>query len=258
MNFREYKELVHAPKKDHMAGDRLYRLERNISVRISWSLYKFLPFIQANHVTGLSFLILLVVFFSNFVRSVDWPGYFTIIQILALYLVVLTDKIDGELARAKELVTQKGVYYDYTVHLFYPFIFYFTIGHYFFSVSGQFLLFYLTILLSIITIALVEFRAIRILIGEIIQKNNLNIKDLVPRTNKKKTNWPLPIRLLNYLTFMLYAWILFYYLVVVFISVNNFELAYKLYAIHIIYCLVILAYRVFWQYPHQKLFKELR
>jgi phosphatidylglycerophosphate synthase len=256
MNFREYKELVHAPKKAQMAGDMLYRLERNISVRISWILFRHFSFITPNHVTMMSFASLFIIFGLNFI---DFKQYFVeviLIQLVLLYFITILDKIDGELARSKSLVTQKGLYYDYTVHFFYPFIVYFTIGHYFFSLSGGFILFYLTMLLSVITMALIEFKATRNLIGEIITTQNLQLKDWLVKKNKRKANWPFPVRLLHYLTFMLYSWILFYYFIVILIGVYDFKLAYTLYAVHIVYCLIIVGYKVFWQNPHKRLFRK--
>jgi hypothetical protein len=257
MNFLEFKDKVHGPKKDKMSGDRLYRLERNISLRITWFLYKFFPFIKPNHVTGLSFLILFLVFSLNFLVVQNFSVLISISQLILLYFITITDKIDGELSRAQDYVTQSGMYYDYTVHLFYPFIFYFSIGHYFYFLTGDQEWFFITLLLGVLSVILVSLRYTTLFIFSEIKKKNIVVKDLITKKGKQKKLWPLPIRFLYYLTFMFYAWTLFFYVVIIFISNYNFELALILYKIHIFYTILVLAYTILWHHPKKKLLQKV-
>lgn len=257
MDFLEFQDKVHGPKKEKMSGDRLYRLERNISLRITWVLYKFFPFIKPNNITALSFFILFFVFFLNFISITNWSAVLAIVQLVLLYLITIIDKIDGELSRAHNYVTQSGMYYDYTVHLFYPFIFYFSIGHYFYMFLNDQILFYTTLLLGAMSIILVSLRATTLFICGEIEKKSIEIKDLISQRLKIKKIWPLPIRFLYYLTFMLYAWTLFFYVGVIFLSIYNFSLAVILYKIHIIYTILVIIYTILWHHPKKKLLQKI-
>jgi phosphatidylglycerophosphate synthase len=255
MIFKEFKEKAHAPKKSKILGDRFYRLERNISVRISWILLKIFPEIKPNFITFISFLLLLIVLIITFIPRFQGIIYITIIQLILLYCITITDKIDGEIARAKDYFTQKGIYYDYTVHFFYPFVFYFVIANYFYKISNNQILFFLIIILSIFTMALILLRSTKAVVCQILKSNNSNIRDLILESDKKKKRLVLPLRILNYLTFMIYSWTLFYYIVLIIISLYNWNLAYILCYIHVIYSLLVISYKVLWSYPRNKLFK---
>lgn len=255
MNFKEFKEKAHAPKVSKMSGDKFYSLERNISLRISWTLLKLFPGIKPNFITFISFVLLLVVTVITFIPKFQGMAYIAILQLLLLYCITMTDKIDGEIARAKDYITQKGIYYDYTVHFFYPFVFYFVIANYFYKISDNQVLFFLTIILSIFTTALISLRAARIVVFQIIERADLVIKDRILRRDKKK-RLILPLRVLDYLTFMIYAWTLLYYIIVVLIGLKNQNLAYILYSIHVIYSLIVISYKVLWYYPRKKLLKK--
>ena len=257
MNFLEFKNKVHGPKKEKMSGDRLYCLERNISVRISWFIYKFLPFVRPNHVTGLSFFILFLVFSANFLPAEKGSAYLTIIQLILLYFITITDKIDGELSRAKNHITQSGMYYDYTVHLLYPFIFYFTIGHYFYILSNDYKIFYLTLLLGTITIILISLRTTKFFIYQEIRDKKIEIKDLIAKKTGKKISWPFPIRFLYHLTFLIYAWTLFFYIGAVYLSIYDFSLSFIFYKVHIFYTLLFLLYNILWHQPRKKMLKKI-
>lgn len=256
-NFSEYKNLVHGPKAAKMSGDKLYWLERNISVRLSWVIYKLFPKIRPNHITGLSFLILFVVFFTTFVPAGQWSAHYTIIQLIALYIISILDKIDGELARAKDHTTQSGMYYDYTVHLLYPFVFFFIIGHYFYINVYDYKMFYTTISLGVVSIILISLRATKTLLYQEIKEKNIIIKDLIIKKNKKKGRWPFPVRILYYLTFMLYAWTLFFYILVVFISMYNLDWAFYLYRLHVIYTIIVIIYTILWHHPRKKMMQKI-
>lgn len=257
MNFLEFQDKVHGPKKDKMSGDRLYKLERNISLRITWLLYKFFPFIKPNHVTAFSFIILFFVFFLNFISFKNWSASLTIFQLILLYLITITDKIDGELSRAHDHVTQSGMYYDYTVHIFYPFVFYFIIGYYFYFFTNDIRWFFITLLLGVLSIILVSLRVTTLFIYDQVIKKNLVIKDLIARRVKQKKIWPFPVRFLYYLTFMLYAWTLFFYVLVILMSLYDFPLALIFYKIHVVYTILVIMYIIFWHHPKKKMLQKI-
>lgn len=256
MNFREYKQLVHQPKLTKMKGDIWYRWERNISVVFSWLIYKYLPFIKPNFITFISFIVLFIVAFLSLIKSNNSSSV-AIIQLILLYCITFLDKIDGELARAKNYITQKGIYYDWTVHLFYPFIFYLTVGSYFYKVMDNNFIFLLTLILGLFTIGLISFRTSALLVKEEVNIKQLNIHDYILNVNKKKKIWPFFIRVLDYLTFMIYAWTLFFYLLVVILSIYNIELSYILYLFHLVLSLLVVGIRIFWFYPRKKLLKKV-
>lgn len=82
--------------------------------------------ITPNHVTILGFLIGL----TGCVFVLQWAWYLKLIGIGFLYVNVLLDKVDGELARYKNIYSLKGIYLDYLNHLLIPSLFFFalTIG----------------------------------------------------------------------------------------------------------------------------------
>lgn len=250
MTFQEYKNLVHAPKAAKMASDKWYSGERHVSAALSWSLLKMFPRITPNTVTAFSFLILLATGVISFYVPAS-SSVFTL-QLFLLYCITITDKMDGEIARAKNINTQKGIYYDYTVHLFYPFIFYLVVARYFYSLFPNDLLFYLTISLGFVTLILISFRATVLLVGETIKTKNLSVNDWI-ESKRKKLIWFWPMRILDYLTFMIYAWTLVFYLLLAVLGIWYPYLAYLLYAIHTICTLLVLLYRLLWSYPRRKL-----
>lgn len=54
----------------------------------------------------------------------QWPWHLKLIGIGLLYLNVLFDKVDGELARYKKIYSLKGIYLDYLNHLLIPPLFF--------------------------------------------------------------------------------------------------------------------------------------
>lgn len=257
MNFKEYKIIVHAPKKEKMRGDRIYNLERNISSRISWVLYRHAKWVKPNYISFISIAILVLAFYFNFIKNISNAVVLTLAQLIILYLITITDRVDGELARAKDMRTQKGMYLDRTVHFFYPFIFYFSIANFFLVKTGNMNMFHMTLLLGVLTINLVMFGEAKTFILEKLKLDNFSIKDFIPKdkdTKYKRRN--IIFRGLDYLTFMIYAWILFYYILVIFISNYNFQLAWNLYLFQVILAMVVVLYRIFYSLPDNKLFKE--
>ena len=257
MNFSSYKLLVHGPKVEKMSGDRFYRLERNISVRLSYVVYRFFSFIRPTDVTFFSYFLLALVFFSSFFGwAREWVVLFGVIQLGLLYTVTMTDKVDGELSRAKDFQTQAGIYHDRGVHFLYPFVFYFTIGHFFYVQGVHVNIIFLTLLLGLLTQKFVFLREAKLLVKDTIQKHKLDVKDWI--LVKKKSRHPLPFvfRVIDYLTFMIYAWTLFYYVLTFIVFLWSPTLSAILFLGHMAITFCILLYRLYWWYPKKKLFKK--
>lgn len=250
MDYKELKKICNQPKLEKMRSDKLYALERNISVRISWALLKLLPKIKPNYVTFFSFFLLLLVFFLSFIKTNDAVNLIIFLtQLLLLYSLTITDKIDGAIARAKNYHTQKGMYYDRTVHFIYPFVFYFAIGYFFYFMRSDIIVFSLTLLLAILTINLISFVEARYYIIGRIKESNIEIRDYSAIRKKPRKKLPRPLRLTHFLTYMIYAWTLFYYVIVAIISYYDFQLAYYLYLFQIILSLIVIIFKSFYSYP---------
>lgn len=277
MKFNEFKAKVHKPKQHKLQGDVLYRIERNISVRISYVLVKLFPRIRPTAVTTVSYLILLAVFLTNF-----WPGWTEmgeyvflpdrlwvgLFQLLALYSITFLDKMDGEVARATNRSSQKGIYHDRGVHFLYPMVYYFTLacifvftGAFHFldgsSVGVIFGTFATAILAGMLVQMATFFREARLLVADTIKAGKLHdqIVDFQPTRVKKKRLW-LPLRILDYTTFMIYFWGLWLYVGLVVLAFFSLYWAGTLYSIHIVLTLIITGYKVFWSYPRTGLFRK--
>ena len=258
MSFLEFKEKCLRPKLNKMSGDRFYRLERNFSVRLSWLLVKIFPKLKANQVTVISLFLLLIIFLANLFKTNAMENfYIALVQLLILYFIGILDKIDGEIARYKDQYSQRGVYYDRTVHFFYPLAFYFSVGHFYYFISGGALLFFLTILLAVFSINYIFFIEAIFYIGYRIKQANYVFYDIIPEGTKKKSE-PLPVflRLFDYLTYMIYAWTLFYYIAVILVSLENFTLSYYFYIFQIVLSLSVIGYKIFYLFPMKKMYDE--
>jgi len=258
MDFNTFRQIAHKPKESKKKSDAFYRVERNVSVRISWLLLKIFPWLRPTMVTIVSILVLLFVFLLSFV---DWEFstriYIGIFQLVLLYSITILDKIDGEVARVTEYCTQKGIYYDRGVHFLYPLIFYFTVGHFFYSLGGDIRIFYFTILLGLLTQMRLFFREASLLVGDVLERGTVEIKDYIDpvlRKKRKEKRPPFFARLLDYWSFMIYAWTLFYYIIVFGISYFYFDISFWLYIVHIAVSFCIIVYRVFYTDPKWGLF----
>lgn len=72
--------------------------------------------IKPNHLTIIGFFVGL----AGCAFVLQWAWHLKLIGIGLLYLNVLLDKVDGELARYKKIYSLKGIYLDYTNHLLIP------------------------------------------------------------------------------------------------------------------------------------------
>lgn len=255
-DFKAFKEKVHAPKQSKMAGDWTYRIERNISARISYFLLSWFPKLSANIVSGLSLFIVCLVTGGLFVRwSIEIVPYVAIIGLFLLYLIVYTDKIDGEIARATNRLSQHGVYLDRFVHALYPFVFYGVVGLAFYSMKGDVRVLLGTFLVAVLTHQYLFFadtiQAIKV-------KVDNGMKFFDPVIDRKKPLQGGKIRnFLEYLTFMIYLWTLFFYVGVFVVALFDLTLAWYLYLGHITWTTVRLIYYLFYRNPRYGLLKDV-
>ena len=179
-----------------------------------------------------------------------------ILQLGALYLITIIDKVDGEVARISNYHSQKGMYYDRFIHSVYPIVLYFVIAWYFFIQTENVLVFGATLILAILTSRLESFPETKEFIKKKIKREEaegITLQDYgVASDNSQKTNIFLPFRILYYTTFMVYAWTIFYYLVLLIVSNYSFEVSLYLYYLHLAASLLVVGYRVLYSFPRKK------
>lgn len=253
--FQEFRDVAHGTKHNKIASDRFYAIERVISVRLSWWLYRLFPNIYPTSITVVSLAILAVVFTLTtvlwYVPQAVW--LYTLGSLALLYVISFTDKVDGELARVRDYRTQKGLFLDRTVHFIYPFVFYFLIGTFFVVGGGEVVLFALTLLLGVLTQQFLFLTEAKLLVAEKIKKDGVLFKDLL--TARLPKHRPLlPLRLLDYLTFMIYAWTLFFYVGIILLALWYPAISYLLYVSHVLLALSVNGYKVFISYPRDRLY----
>lgn len=258
-DYGTFRDYVLAPKKSKMEGDRIYRYERHFATRISWFFYNYLPFISGNTISIWSLVVLAAVLFSILLEPVSLSQHvwLQVMRLVLLYSITINDKIDGNLARARRNETQFGMYLDGVVHFFYPIIFYFVIASFFitFGIPGYW--FMLTIALALITQQHLFFRETKIAIGHFISLNPIKPIDFIDRdTLPAKSRPNIVFRLVDYLTFMLYAWAIFYYIVATLLILHEIEWGVYLFMGHVAVALLVNSYKVFYSYPKYKLFKS--
>lgn len=120
-SIRELREMLQKEKVAPKGWRRplgYYALQRFPSIYITRLLLA-TP-IKPNHITIIGFFIGLVG--CGFV--LQWAWHLKLIGIGLLYLNVLLDKVDGELARYKKVYSLKGIYLDYTNHFIIPPLFF--------------------------------------------------------------------------------------------------------------------------------------
>lgn len=120
-SIKELREMLQKEKVAPEGWQRplgYYALQRFPSIYIT-RLFLATP-IKPNHVTVFGFFIGLV----GCAFVLQWTWYLKLIGIGFLYVNVLLDKIDGELARYKKIYSLKGIYLDYTNHLLIPPLFF--------------------------------------------------------------------------------------------------------------------------------------
>jgi len=258
MTFSEFKQKVQASKEEKIKhSSHMYRWQRWLSVRISWLLIKVFPRIRANHVSIFNILLILFVLVLCFWAWDSGPFYMAFIQLLLLNLTSVLDKVDGEIARYREEFTQQGVYYDITYHFFYPFVFYFVVGYFWFLS---------TIEIPILLIA--TFLAILATNSKMLGKLRHHVKYKIQleshgsvvgglaekfKENKRKA---VLLRLIDYVVFFIYDWTWTFYFIVIIWSLFDFRSAISIYFIHSILSIILIIKQILFDQPSRGLYSK--
>lgn len=116
-SIRELREMLQKEKVAPEGWRRplgYYALQRFPSIYITRLL---LPTrVTPNQITIIGFIIGLI----GCLFVLQWTWHLKLIGLSLLYLNVLLDKVDGEIARYKKIYSLKGIYLDYTNHLIIP------------------------------------------------------------------------------------------------------------------------------------------
>ena len=126
-SIRELREMLQKEKVAPEGWRRplgYYALQRFPSIYITRLLLA--TSIKPNHVTVSGFILGLI----GCAFVLQWAWHLKLIGIGFLYLNVILDKVDGELARYKKIYSLKGIYLDYINHFLIPplFLLAFTFG----------------------------------------------------------------------------------------------------------------------------------
>ena len=256
MKFSEFKVKAQAGKEDKIkTSSIMYRLQRFVSIRISWFLIKIFPGIKANHISLFNVCLLLAIFLMSFFAMKIGLFWTIFIQMILLNLTSILDKTDGEVARHQDHFTQRGVYYDLVYHFFYAFVFYFVVGFYFFVITKSIFMLLPTIFLAIIATNHKMLGKLRHHVGYkvLLERHGQVLKDFVPVRIKPKRK-ARPLRILNYLIFMMYDWTWTLYFLLIILSEFYFSTAAFLFFIHIIISIIMFLYQILFSFPKKGLY----
>lgn len=257
ISFQEFKTLVHGPKAERMKHDRLYRVGREVSVRMSYTLARLFPFIRANHVSVATIVIVLGVLAANALYGSVSASVLILAQLAALQLAALGDRVDGELARYHHHISQRGIYYDRAFHFVYPFGLYLSTGFFFSYLTG-----YLEVLVFVTLLAVLAAFAnmadnlrhsIKYKIE--LEKNQQHIQDLQVGAHPHSRP-ALLWRVGGYLVFMMYDWVWLLYVVLVVGALTGGAVWLLVYMTHLAISLLVLAHHILVVYPRRRLFSR--
>lgn len=222
MLFSDYKIKVHGTKADRMKVDLVYKIERNISVFISYFLVKFFPKLAPSVVSMINVVLVLSVIGLNLLHGVYNPFVLIIIQLVILRVAIIGDKVDGEMARYYEYFTQKGLYFDQVFHFCYPFTLIFSIGSYFSIILDNTAV---LIISGIVAVLMTVYKMLGKIRHHIKYKIKLESHDDLIQDYRNATyvfkRQVIFFRLVNYFLFYIYDWVWVLYLVLVLGSVYD-------------------------------------
>ncbi|RJQ35642.1 CDP-alcohol phosphatidyltransferase family protein [Candidatus Parcubacteria bacterium] len=258
MNFEDFKKKAQAGKEDKISSSGLmYRWQRFLSVRISWLLIKIFPNIKPNHISVFNILLTLFVFVLSFFAWDLGPFYMIIIQLLLLNFTSVLDKVDGEIARHKEIFTQQGVYYDLTYHFFYPFVFYFAVGYFWFLSTVEISILLFSIFLAILAMNSKMLGKLRHHVKYKVElESHGKIVSGLLADKKNKDKKPAFIKLINYLVFLIYDWTWNFYFVLIIWSLFNFKTAIFIYFMHLVLSIILIIKQIFFDHPRHGLYSK--
>ncbi|PLX26226.1 hypothetical protein C0580_00330 [Candidatus Parcubacteria bacterium] len=258
MDFKSFREKSQAGKEAKISSSGfMYRWQRGLSIKISWLLIKIFPGIRANHVSVFNIILTLSIFLLSFWAWDFGPFYMVLIQLILLNFTSVLDKVDGEIARYKETFTQQGVYYDLTYHFFYPFVFYFVVGYFWFLETIEVPLLLAAIFVAILS---VNSKMLGKLRHHVKYKVNLEshgkiVQGLLAEKKSKKKK-PVLSRLINYSVFLIYDWTWFLYLILILMSLFNFYLALLIYILHLIVSMILILKQILIDHPDRGLYTK--
>lgn len=258
MDFKSFRAKSQASKEDKInVSGFMYRWQRSLSVRISWTLIKIFPDIKPNHVSIFNVLLTLFILLLSFWSWNFGPFYMVIIQLLLLNFTSVLDKVDGEIARYKEIFTQQGVYYDLTYHFFYPFVFYFTVGYFWFLEMIEIRILLVAIFLAILSVNSKMLGKLRhhVKYKVNLESHGLVVKGLLSAKIEKKKK-PAIVRLINYTVFLIYDWTWIFYFVLILLSLFNFSLALFIYLIHLLVSVFLILKQILFTHPKNGLYSK--
>jgi hypothetical protein len=254
-NFKEYRERVHQTKAARMGTDLIYRVERTISVHISYLLLQLFPRLSPNYISIINVLLVWAVFSLNFTKGLADIWLLSLIQLGLLKVAAIGDKVDGEIARHQNHFTQKGIYYDLTFHFFYSFVFVVSVGYSFaialassalllWVVAAGFLMAYYRILGKLRHHIQYKIK---------LEAHQNNIQDFVAKAvvAPSERSW---LRFINYLLFFIYDWVWLWYLVLIILIWRQFNFAACLYLAHLFLTTIVLLVQILIIYPRRHLF----
>ncbi|MEK7505118.1 MAG: CDP-alcohol phosphatidyltransferase family protein [Patescibacteria group bacterium] len=260
MKFKEFKDRGWASKENKIGTSGVvYRWERRISIVLSWFLFRCWPSLLPNHVSAVNLsLVLIVLLFSGVVAvSNIAPVVAVLFQLVLLFFSAVLDKVDGELARAHNHFTQRGIYFDQAYHFFYPLALFIPVAHFFSFMTGESALLLLGIFFSILVLFYKSFGKLRHHIGfKIKLENHLDqIRDWQKPNQHMSLSAPWS-RTVNCLVFSIYDYLWVFYVVLVILSVWLPVWSFWVYISHLVLSTGLVIWRIFNVLPKQGLFNR--
>lgn len=259
MNFADYKKKSQAVKEEKIrVSGLMYRLHRRISVVLSWFLVSLFPRLSPNVVSGANVLLVWIILLITLGADSENAGTILIIQLLLLNFTAIMDKIDGEIARWQENFSQRGIYFDIAYHFFYPFVFYFSVGYYFYLFFPSRALLILAAFLGILATNFRMFGKIRhhIRYKILLEHHENQIRDFIikaPKTGKRKNRL---ISAWNYFFFFIYDWAWTFYFILTLFSFAYPELALRIYLVHGAALIFMYSFHIMHLIPQRRLYAK--
>ena len=254
ISFQEFKQQSQAGKGDKIRSAGLvYRLQRRLSVRLSWLIAKWLPGFRPNQLSAMNVVLVVLTVLLSLRQPV--VASFAVGQLILLWFSSVLDKMDGELARFRHHFSQAGIYYDLLYHFLYPLAFYVIVGLYFSGLFGS-------PVLAILSFAVGMLASLYKMIGKLRHHIRFKIKlenhasaiaDYRP-INQNLPNLSFSQKVVEQTTLMIYGAVWVWYVALVIFSTIDALLAGTLFFLHLLVTFVVLLWRLLWTIPRYRLF----
>lgn len=253
--FHEFKERVQGVKQDKIVhGSFINQFGRFLSVRISWMLIQWVPFVRPNAVSVTNIVLILLVLIGPFFVGALPPYVVVVVQVLLLFCSSVLDKVDGELARAQSYFTQRGIYYDLLYHFLYTFSCYAFLGFFFGSLLPGAYLWYVAAITAFAVTVYKMFGKVRhhVRYKVLLEGHGSVIQDPVPPSSDDRS-W---FRFVEYFFYSPYEWtFLLFVLLVVLLPIIPVVVVW-VYLVFTFIVLLLTLYRLLVWYPRHALFGE--